>query len=80
MRWGVTLSCLPPCRKAFALPIMTAARGRWNVETPYVVIAMLGTTLLLIVNCTAFVLFYYDKHAARDRLWRVSERPLRERG
>lgn len=79
MRRGVTLSRLSPCRKAFALPIMrilTAARGRWNVETPYVVIAMLGTTLLLIVNCTAFVLFYYDKHAARDRLWRVSEGTL----
>lgn len=32
--------------------------------------------LLIIVNLTAFVLFYYDKHAAQDRLWRVSENML----
>jgi hypothetical protein len=31
--------------------------------------------LLLIANLTGFVLFYYDKHAAQDRLWRVSENP-----
>ena len=32
--------------------------------------------LLIIVNLTAFVLFYYDKHAAQDRLWRISEGTL----
>jgi uncharacterized membrane protein YsdA (DUF1294 family) len=32
--------------------------------------------LLIVVNLTAFVLFYYDKHAAQDRLWRVSEGTL----
>jgi uncharacterized membrane protein YsdA (DUF1294 family) len=47
-----------------------------DVRTVYVVLAVLGSALLLIVNCTAFVLFYYDKHAAYDRLWRVSERTL----
>lgn len=39
-------------------------------------VALLAAVLLLIVNLTAFVLFHYDKHAAQDRLWRVSEGTL----
>lgn len=38
--------------------------------------ALLIAVLLIIVNLTAFILFYYDKHAAQDRLWRVSESTL----
>jgi uncharacterized membrane protein YsdA (DUF1294 family) len=40
------------------------------------IVALLSAVLLLIVNLTAFVLFYYDKHAAQDRLWRISEGTL----
>jgi len=38
--------------------------------------ALFIAALLIIVNLTAFVLFYYDKHAAQDRLWRISEGTL----
>lgn len=37
---------------------------------------LLVVALLIIVNLMAFILFYYDKHAAQDRLWRVSESTL----
>lgn len=36
----------------------------------------LAVILLIILNMTAFVLFYYDKHAAQDQLWRISEGTL----
>ncbi|WP_412774354.1 DUF1294 domain-containing protein [Nitrobacter sp.] len=37
---------------------------------------LLIAVLLIILNLTEFVLFYYDKHAAQDRLWRISEGTL----
>lgn len=40
------------------------------------VIGLLVALLLLIVNVTAFALFYCDKRAAQDGHWRVSEGTL----
>ena len=45
------------------------------METRWIV-ALLIAVLLIILNLTTFVLFYYDKHAAQDRLWRISEGTL----
>jgi uncharacterized membrane protein YsdA (DUF1294 family) len=46
------------------------------MDSHFIPFLLIAIVLLIIANLTSFVLFYYDKHAARDRLWRVSEGTL----